>query len=499
MESNLSEPQFDTSRVHDRPRIGLGQMFQMGLFQMGLGMMSLLTLGVLNRVMIKELAIPATIAAGVIAVHQFMSPARLWFGQLSDAKKLFGYHRTGYIWVGSACLAIASFLAVQVMWLLGDSVAANGWNSASQGWVVALGGIFALYGLALSSGSTPFAALLVDISEEEDRSKLVGIVWSMLMVGIVIGAITISKLLPQENAIVDLATMKASINRVFMIVPAIVFGLALVGTWGIERRFSQFSDRNGSNDMIRDDIAPDHIAPDHIAPENMIREDQITFGRALKVLTASPQTGLFFTFLLFMTISLFIQDAVLESYGGQVFRMSIAQTTQLNAQWGMGTLIGIATTGFAIVPKLGKQRTTKLGCALVAGCGVLLILSGLSANPTLLKSAVFLFGLASGVTTTGALSLMLDLTAVQTAGTFIGAWGLAQAMARGVATVIGGTALDIGKKIFPDSLVMAYGSVFSLQVIGMICAIVLLSRVDVQEFRTSAKQAISNVFQSELD
>jgi MFS transporter, BCD family, chlorophyll transporter len=480
MASNLSESQFDPARTASLPRIGLLQMFQMGLFQMGLGMMSLLTLGVLNRVMIKELAIPATIAAGVIAVHQFMSPARLWFGQMSDAKPLFGYHRTGYIWVGSALLAIASFLAVQVMWILGDSVAANGWNGTSQMWVAALGGIFALYGLALSSGSTPFAALLVDVSEEDERSKLVGVVWSMLMVGIVIGAITISKLLPQGDAVIDLATTKASINRVFMIVPTIVFGLAILGTFGIERRFSRFSDRTLLN-------------------EAATREDQITLGRALQVLTASPQTGLFFSFLLFMTISLFIQDAVLESYGGQIFNMTISQTTQLNAQWGTGTLIGIATTGFAIVPKLGKQRTTKLGCALVAVCAGLLILSGFTANPTLLKSAVFLFGLASGVTTTGALSLMLDLTAVQTAGTFIGAWGLAQAMARGFATVIGGAALDICKKIFPTNLTMAYSGVFSLQVIGMICAIVLLSRVDVQEFRTSAKQAIANVFQSDLD
>jgi BCD family chlorophyll transporter-like MFS transporter len=484
MERNFLESQPDTQlnvvqpNTHRLPRIGLWQMFQMGLFQMGLGMMSLLTLGVLNRVMIKELAIPATIAAGVIAVHQFMSPARLWFGQLSDVRPLFGHHRTGYIWIGSALLAIASFLAVQVMWALGDSVAANGWNTVSQMWVAALGGIFALYGLALSSGSTPFAALLVDVSEEEERSKLVGVVWSMLMVGIVIGAITISRLLPQAGTIVDMMATKASINRVFVIVPAVVFSLSVIGTLGIERKFSRFTARTG-----------------HAASE---REDQITLAQALQVLTASPQTGLFFGFLLFMTISLFIQDAVLESYGGQVFSMSISETTKLNAQWGSGTLVGIATTGFAIVPRLGKQRTTKLGCALVAGCVALLILAGFTANPTLLKSAIFLFGLASGVTTTGALSMMLDLTVAQTAGTFIGAWGLAQAIARGMATLIGGVALDASKKVFPD-LVTAYGAVFSLQILGMLAAIVLLNRVNIQEFRTTAKAAISNVFQNELD
>jgi MFS transporter, BCD family, chlorophyll transporter len=262
-------------------------------------------------------------------------------------------------------------------------------------------------------------------------------------------------------------------------VPSLVFGLALLSVWGIERKFSRFADRARA-----------------ATPQ---RDDQITFGAALKVLTASRQTGLFFTFLLCMTMSLFIQDPILESYGGQVFKMSISQSTQLNAQWGTGTLIGIAITGFAIVPRLGKQQTTKLGCALVAGCALLLISAGTTANPVLLKSAVFLFGLASGITTTGALSLMLDLTAAQTAGTFIGAWGLAQAMARGLATVVGGVALDVSKGLFPDSLVAAYSAVFSLQLFGMIAAIGLLSRVDVAEFQTTAKAAITAVFQDNLD
>jgi MFS transporter, BCD family, chlorophyll transporter len=71
-------------------------------------------------------------------------------------------------------------------------------------------------------------------------------------------------------------------------------------------------------------------------------------------------------------------------------------------------------------------------------------------------------------------------------------------MARGLATVIGGVALDISKQIFPD-LPMAYAGVFSLQILGMMGALFLLSRVNIQEFRTTAKAAIANVFQSELD
>ena len=79
------------------PKVKVLTMSRLGLFQMGLGIMSLLTLGVINRLMIDELKVLPWIAAGAIAMHQFMSPARVWFGQMSDAKTIFGYHRTGFI------------------------------------------------------------------------------------------------------------------------------------------------------------------------------------------------------------------------------------------------------------------------------------------------------------------------------------------------------------------------------------------------------------------
>lgn len=487
--STPSSPSDRSPNSKSMPKLNLLTMFHLGLFQMGLGIMSILTLGVLNRIMIKELAIPATLVAGTIAMYLFVAPSRLWFGQLSDAKTIRGYHRTGYVWIGAALLAIAAFLAVQVTWQLGNSLYNQGWTIATYGWVALLAGIFALYGLTLSSSSTPFAALLVDVSDEDNRSKLVGIVWSMLMVGIVIGAIVSSKLLPAATTCQEtintvsiyskpeqLAALRDSVNRLFFILPAVVFGLAVVSTFGIEKKYSRYGDRSSLVD----------------------REDKITLARALKVLTASRQTGLFFTFLLVMSISLFMQEAVMEPYGGEVFGMCVSETTRLNAFWGTGTLIGISSTGFLIVPRLGKQKTAQLGCLTVAISLVLVILSGFSANPQILQAALLLFGLASGVTTTGAISLMLDLTAAETAGTFIGAWGLAQTLARALATVSGGAVLDIGKQVF-SMPVLSYGLVFALQSVGMLLAIGLLNRVDVTEFQTNAKSAIASVLEGELD
>ena len=132
------------------PRLNLLTMLRLGIFNMGLGIMSLLTLGILNRVMIQELEVPALVAAGAIAVHQFMAPARIWFGQMSDTRPLLGRHRSGYIWLGILAVAVVSFVALQVVWQLGSSLAAQGWSVQTYGWVALLTLLFAIYGLALS-------------------------------------------------------------------------------------------------------------------------------------------------------------------------------------------------------------------------------------------------------------------------------------------------------------------------------------------------------------
>jgi BCD family chlorophyll transporter-like MFS transporter len=446
---------------------------------MGLSMMSILTLGVLNRVMIQEIAIPATIGSLVLAIPYFIAPTRILFGQISDNKPLLGYHRTAYVWVGAGIFAIAAFLAVQIMWQLNGANIGDTWVWTTQtiGWTGVLGLVFAIYGLAICASGTAFAALLVDISEEDNRSQVVGIVWSMLMVGIIIGAIISSTILKELTANAPIETLQAAINRLFVIVPGIVFSLAIVATVGVEKKYSRFFNR--------------------VNPGN--REDSITLKDAWKILTASPQTGLFFTFLLVMTISLFMQDPILEPYAGQVFKMSLAESTKLNVFYGTGILISYGITGFFIVPRLGKRRTIKLGCILVAFAALLIACSGFSANPSILKSTLVLFGLATGFVTTAAVTLMLDLTIAEAAGTFIGAWGLAQSMSRGIATVIGGAILDIGRKLLPDNLVLAYGMVFGLEAVGMLISIWFLNRVNVTEFKTNTKQVLASVLESDLD
>jgi BCD family chlorophyll transporter-like MFS transporter len=337
--------------------------------------------------------------------------------------------------------------------------------------------MMALYGVALSASSTPFFTLLVDISDEDNRGKLIGIVWTMLTVGLAIGGISSKVLLrPLDDPNASLALVQASVNWLFLIVPLIVLGLAFVATVGVEKQYSRYTLRSSLEE----------------------HPDQITLGRALRILTASRQTGIFFSFLILMTLGLFLQEAVLEPYGGEVFGMSIPETSLLNTYWAMGMLVSLSATGFLLIPRLGKRRTTKFGCLAVAGCLVLVILAGFTANARVLQLALLLFGLFTGVLTTGALSLMLDLTAAETAGTFVGAWGLAQAMARGIAVASGGVLLSAGQAIV-NVPVLSYGLVFGLQVACLVIACQMLNRVNVEEFRTTTKKAVSTVMEAELD
>ena len=477
------------------PRVSLWTMMQLGLFQMGLGMMSVLLFGLLNRVLIKELGVPGTIASIVLAVTLFVAPARIWFGQLSDTKPIFGLHRTWYVRLGALSFATIAFLAVQPLWkvgaLLNKTSGSNNLLQATE-WIVLSTVLFGLYGIAISASSTPFATLLVDITEEEDRSKIVAVDWAMLLMGTIAGAITIGVMLKKLGNNPSIESLETSVNQLFLVVPWLAVAMAFISTWGIEKKYSRFLRSN----QERQAIAQSNIK--EINPNIHETKEIVGLSRAWSLITASKQTQYFFTFLITMTLGLFLQDAILEPFGGDIFNLPAGETALLNVPYGIGTVIGILISGFFISPLIGKKKTTQVGCQAVALSLGAIILAGFTGNAAVLKLCLLLFGLASGTTTTGAITLMLDLTAAETAGTFIGTWGLAQALSRGTAAILGGSILDIGTKIFGMSPqgerpLWAYAMVLAVQAGFILGAIGLLGRVNVQEFKTDARATINAV------
>ena len=141
--------------------------------------------------MISELAFPALLVGGALAFEQLMAPARVLFGQVSDRWSIGGLRRTPYIWLGTAGFCTLATLSIPVIFATSTALG-SGSTTSITGWVMALCGLFALYGLAISSASTPYLALVIDLTDEEERPRVVGIIWCMLTVGIIVGAIAIS-------------------------------------------------------------------------------------------------------------------------------------------------------------------------------------------------------------------------------------------------------------------------------------------------------------------
>ena len=469
------------------PGLSLPATLRLGLFQACLGCLAVIFSGLLNRVMISELAFPGLLVGGALAFEQFVAPSRVWFGQISDSRPVAGRRRVPYIWLGTLLFCGLAVLSVPLIFHVASLLRADS-GAAVFGGIAALCGLFAAYGLAISLATTPYLALVIDRTTEKERPRAVGLIWCLLTVGIVIGAISISVSLRSLDGVSDPAVLREVLLGFMGRVVAVVLGLTLVATVGMEPR------SHGASIAAEPSSNPGSIE----------REDGPTLRQAWSLVTSSRQVMVFFSFLVLFTLGLFLQDPILESYGAEVFGMPIAATASLNAIWGMGTLVGLLLGGLWVVPQLGKLKAARLGCQLIVVTLVLLLLAGFVARVPLLQVVMALFGLAAGMATNSALVLMLDLTLPQAAGTFVGVWGLAQAISRAFGKVLGGGLLDMGRVLqqrwFPSSPspFPAYALVLGVETLVAIAALLMLSRVNLQQFREDTGRSLSKVLALEL-
>ena len=460
----------------DQPRqLGLASTLRLGLFQGCLGCLAVIFAGLLNRVMLSELHFPGLLVGGALAFEQFVAPTRVLFGQISDSHPWMGRHRVPYIWLGTALFCGLAVLSIPLIFHVGHLLA-DGATTPFVFGAAALCGLFALYGVAISLATTPYLALVIDRTSEVERPRAVGLIWCLLTVGIVVGAISIGISLKGLDGVSDPAVLQPVLFAFMGKVVVAVLALTLVATVGME-------------------------IPIHHPPKPA--QDAFTLRQAWTLITSSRQVLIFFSFLVLFTLALFLQDPILESYGAQVFGMSIASTATLNAIWGMGTLVGLLVAGAWVVPSLGKLATARLGCQLILASLLLLVLVGLCGRVSALQLVMALFGLAAGIATNSALVLMLDLTLPQAAGTFVGVWGLAQALSRAMGKVFGGALLDLGQGLqqamaWGDSAYPPFALVLLVESGIAVAALFALSRVNVHQFREDTGRSLSKVLSLEL-
>ena len=230
------------------------------------------------------------------------------------------------------------------------------------------------------------------------------------------GGRDLTEFISQEPCVTkELTDVIAGVERLIVVAPLVIFGLVLLarGRGTTSRRF-EFTKR--------------------LFESSRSGETSRNFSGAQPWSGMADSSGIstvgyFFGVLSLFTFALFLQEAVLEPYGGAVFGMDVCASTRLNATWGIGTLAGIASTGFLLVPRLGPQRTALVGGLLSAVFVMGMVIAGATSSEPLFKASLLLFGYSAGVSTNASLTLMLGLTSPLMAGTFIGVWGLAQAYA----------------------------------------------------------------------
>ncbi len=84
------------------PELPLSRLLRLSLFQVSVGMALVLLVGTLNRVMIVELKVPASLVSIMIALPLVFAPLRALIGFRSDThRSALGWRRVPFIWMGT--------------------------------------------------------------------------------------------------------------------------------------------------------------------------------------------------------------------------------------------------------------------------------------------------------------------------------------------------------------------------------------------------------------
>lgn len=419
------------------------RLLRLGLFQLAAGSTSVIFLGVVNRVMRVELGVDLFLVGLLVGGGHYLGAlVALPFGYYSDGHPLAGYRRSLYALLGT--LVTALLLAASpfvVVWLAAQA------NALAWG----LGFLFFLLeGISTYLAGTAYLALITDQTTEQERGPATGVVWTMLMVGIIVTGIG-------AGSILDTYTFAAFLTLTVTgaVVAAVLSAVALHRQ---ERRLTATAPAAG-------------------------RAPQPGLGAALRLLLSSSAARWFGAFLILAMFSFFMYDVLLEPFGGEVFGLSPAVTTRFNSYLGTGVILGMLLGGMVLIPRFGKTPITAAGCVLMGLGFGLLALIGYGDLPRLLSTAITVLGFGSGLFTVGGVAMMMDMTSAGHTGLFAGAWTLTQAIAKGPAAIVGGGLVSLFNQLGATPG-QAYAGVFALEALGVLLALLFLARVGVRTFQS---------------
>ncbi len=422
--------------------IPLSRLLRLSLFQVSVGMALVLLVGTLNRVMIVELGVSASLVAVMVSLPVIFAPFRALIGFRSDThRSVLGWKRVPFIWKGT--LIQFGGLAIMPFALL---VLSGGGNAAQwPAWVGQAGAglAFLLVGAGLHTIQTAGLALATDLVSEESQPKVVGLMYVMLLVGTVVSAVSFGAALAEFSP--------ARLIQVIQASAVVTIALNIVALWKQETR-----QRGG--------VAPDASAP-------TFREAWESFtegGRALRRLTVVSLGTMAFS----------MQDILLEPYGGQVLHMSVADTTKLTAVLAVGGLIGFGWASRVLSRGADPFRIAGYGAWVGVPAFACVTAAATIQSPLVFSAGVFLIGLGGGLFSHGTLTATMNAAPEDQRGLALGAWGAAQATAAGVAIAVGGIMRDVvaGMAVISgESGAGSYAFVYSIEIVLLLATIAAMA------------------------
>jgi BCD family chlorophyll transporter-like MFS transporter len=415
---------------------------RLGLLHVAVAMTFVLINGILNRIMIHDLGILASVVAALIVIPYLLSPAQVWLGQYSDTHPIFGYRRSPYIALG---------LLLCIGGAMGTPYAAFGMDAgAAWGFPLALL-TFTAWGIGFNMSVVGYLSLASDLSNDANRSRTIAVMWFMMILSIIITAIATSRAIEPYSP--------ARLIEVFWATGGIALLISFLGLIGLEPRVGSAHD----------------IA---------IIQSRTSQAVAIRAVLDNPQARRFFIYLILLLAAILGQDVLLEPYGAAAFGMTVRETTQLTAVWGGATLAALLLYGAVLSRFMSKKTGAAVGGVIAALGLVTIALSGIFDMRGLFIPGIAALGFGTGISTSTNLALMLDMTTTEQVGLFIGAWGVADSLARGAGMLLGGVVRDIVATL-TGSATTGYISVFLIEAALLALSLLLLRQLDVHAFRAN--------------
>lgn len=424
----------------------LSRLLRLSLFQVSVGMATVLLIGTLNRVMIVELGVPASLVAIMISLPLMAAPFRAVIGFRSDTHRSYlGWRRVPYIWKGT--LLQFGGLAIMPFALL---VVSGGNAVGAPDWIGQLGAglAFLLVGAGLHTVQTVGLALATDLVPQESQPNIVGLMYVMLLLGMIVSAIVFGALLTNFTP--------GRLIQVIQGAAVVTIVLNILAMWKQE---------------VRD---PSKTRHDREEPSFLESWQTFTSGEGSIRRLIAVGIG---------TMAFSMQDVLLEPYGGQVLNLTVASTTRLTATLSMGGLIGFLLASRVLGRGGDPFRMASYGALAGIPGFACVILAAPTHSAWLFFGGTFLIGFGSGLLSHGTLTATMNHAPEKQRGLALGAWGAVQASAAGVAVAFGGIVRDVitsmsSRNVFGEGLsgpATGYSLVYSFEIVLLV--VTLLSMV----------------------